>query len=240
MYGCRHHNWLWVSCGCETLWPPPHLPPLKNSCCEPVSNLFSVNKNPLQRVKKKYFSYKINYDVYWEINTPSVTYGHQKSVSVNLFVCLIAYIPTFRKFWGLCDKLMVKKNKTKQKPKHQVYMMWFRSPCDLPVNVVLAGKKCTLSWTNLLQQKCFFWERETIFYWTGLSFCSRFFLWCTWRLREKNSFVMIISVVMKMSSQKYNSRCFFFPFFKMFFYCRRCRLFMLLRTDYGSWDCWIC
>ena len=37
-------------------------------------------------------------------------------VFLNLFVCVIAYIPTFRKFWGLGNKLMVKKtkqNKTK-------------------------------------------------------------------------------------------------------------------------------
>ena len=26
--------------GCETLWPPPHVPPLKNSCCDLASSLF--------------------------------------------------------------------------------------------------------------------------------------------------------------------------------------------------------
>ena len=100
--------------GCETLWPPPHLPLLKNSCCEPTSAVCSVNKNPLQRVKKNTPLIRSTIRISWEINTPSVTYGHRKSVSVNLFVCLIAYIPTFRKFWGLGNKLMVKKqNKTK-------------------------------------------------------------------------------------------------------------------------------
>ena len=134
------------------------------------------------------------------------------------FVCLFNCVHSnFSEILGPWWQINGEKNKTKQKLKHQVYMMWFRSPSDLPVNVVLAGKKCTLSWTNLLQQKCFFWERETIFYWTGLSFCSRFFLWCTWWLREKNSFVMIISVVVKISSPKYNSRCFFFSFFQNVF-----------------------
>ena len=168
MYGCRHHNWLWVSCGCETLWPPPHLPPLKNSCCEPVSNLFSVNKNPLQRVKKKYFSYKINYDVYWEINTPSVTYGHQKSVSVNLFVCLIAYMPTFRKFWGLGDKLMVKKTKQNKSP--NIKYIW----CDFVLPVTSLWMLCYLG-KSVLYHELTFCSKNASFergklYSTGLDF----------------------------------------------------------------------
>ena len=87
-------------------------------------------------------------------------------------------------------------------------------------------------WTNLLQEKCFFWERETIFCLTGFSFCS-VFLWCTWWLRE-NSFAMITSVVIKNVFQKYISR-YLFSFFQTVFYCRRCKLFTLLRSDYGSW-----
>ena len=57
---------------------------------------------------------KINYDISWEINSPSVTYGHRKSVFKFVCLELIAYIPTFRKFWGLGNKLMVKKTKQKK------------------------------------------------------------------------------------------------------------------------------
>ena len=59
--------------GCETLWPPPHLLPLKNSRCDPASSLFCEQK-PIKESWKKFMS-NINYDISWEINSPSVNYG---------------------------------------------------------------------------------------------------------------------------------------------------------------------
>ena len=107
----------------------------------------SVNRNPLQRVEKIHVEDRLWYFLGNKLTKRNL-WAPEKCFQ-NLFVCLIAYIPTFRKFWGLGNKLMVKKqNKTRAKTSS---MMWFRSPC---VN------ECCASW----EKKCLIYE---------LTFCRR-------------------------------------------------------------------
>lgn len=145
-------------------------------------------------------------------------------VFLNLFFCLIAYIPTFRKFWGLGNKLMVRKqNKTRAQASS---MMWFRSPC---VN------KCCVSWELTFCRKNASFEREKL-YSAWLDFLFVVFSYDVRDGFEKAHLLWLHPVVIKFFFQKYISR-YFFPFFKLFFIvavasCLRCcALTMALGTD---------
>ena len=126
-------------------------------------------------------------------------------VFLNLFVCLIACIPTFRKFWGLGNKLMVRKqNKTKAQTSS---MIWFRSPC---VN------ECCASWEKVcLIYELTFCRKNASFEWEKLHSAWLdflfvvFFLWCTWWFREKKLICYDFIRSNKNIFQKYISRYFF-------------------------------
>lgn len=152
-------------------------------------------------------------------------------VFLNLLVCLIAYIPTFRKFWGLGNKLMVKKqNKTRAQTS---CMMWFRSPC---INECCASweKMCLIYELTFCRKNASF-EREKL-YSAWLDFL---FVVFSYDVRDdfgkKKPICYDYIRSYKNIFQNTFLDQFVFPFFQTVFYCRRCKLFMLLRTDYGSW-----
>ena len=98
--------------GCETLWPPPHLPPLKNSCCDLASSLFCEQKPIAESWKNT--CRRSTTIISREINSPSVTYGHGKSVfkSVFLFNCIHSNFSEILGPWEQINGEKTKQNKS--------------------------------------------------------------------------------------------------------------------------------
>lgn len=110
-------------------------------------------------------------------------------------------------------------------------MMWFRSPC---VNECCASweKVCLIYELNFCRKNASF-EREKL-YSVWLDFLFVVFSYDVRGGCEKKLICYDYIRSYKNIFQKNISR-YFFSFFQTVFYCRRCKLFILLRTDYGSW-----
>ena len=78
----------------------------------------------------------INYDISWEINSPSVTYGHRKSVfkSVFLFNCVHS---NFSEILGPWEQINGEKTKQNKSTSIKYDVISLSQPVS--INVVLAG-----------------------------------------------------------------------------------------------------